>query len=116
MDLLTFLTWFSGLAFIFFGINSFYSKFIVLEFARYGLSKYRKLTGYFQLIGAIGLLLGLYLNPVLLIIASLGLSLLMLAGFAVRIKINDNFIKSFPSLTFAVLNLWIALKAFSIYF
>lgn len=83
---------------------------------RYGLPKFRNLTGYLQLIGAVGLIVGLSFSPILLIISSLGLCLLMLAGFAVRIKIKDNFFKSSPSFGFAVLNLFIALKAFSIYF
>ena len=32
MDLLKILTWFSGIAFIYFGWGCFYSKFIILEF------------------------------------------------------------------------------------
>jgi hypothetical protein len=116
LDLLAGLTWFSSLAFIYFGINCFYSKFIILEFNRYGLPRYRKLTGFLQLIGAIGLLIGLYFYPLLLLLASVGLCLLMLAGFIVRIKIKDNFIKSSPSFTFAALNLLIALKTLSKYF
>ncbi|WP_452222066.1 DoxX family protein [Lacinutrix salivirga] len=116
MDLLTTLTWFSGLAFIYFGINCFVSEFIVLEFKRYHLEKYRRLTGLLQLLGAIGLVIGLYFSPVLLFVSSIGLALLMLAGFIVRLKIKDNFIKSSPAFTFAVLNLCIAIKTYSTYF
>lgn len=116
MDLLTVLTWFSGLAFIYFGVNCFYSEYIISEFNRYDLPKYRKLTGYLQLTGAIGLLIGLYFSPILLIAASTGLCLLMLVGFIVRIKIKDNFIKSSPSFTFAAINLFIALKTLFKYF
>lgn len=116
MDLLTVLVWFSSLAFIYFGINCFYSKFIILEFKRYELPAYRKLTGFLQLIGAIGLLIGLYFNPILLLLASIGLCLLMLSGLIVRIKIKDSFIKSSPAFTFAVLNLFIAVKTFYKYF
>lgn len=116
MDLLKVLIWFSSLAFIFFGMNCFYSKFIISEFIRYKLPRYRKLTGFLQLIGATGLLIGLYFSPVLLLIASSGLFILMLAGFVVRIRIKDNFVQSSPSLTFAILNLFIALKTFITYF
>jgi hypothetical protein len=116
LDLLTVLVWFSSLAFIYFGINCFYSKFIILEFKRYELPAYRKLTGFLQLIGAIGLLIGLYFNPILLLLASIGLCLLMLSGLIVRIKIKDSFIKSSPAFTFAVLNLFIAVKTFYKYF
>lgn len=116
MDLLSVLTWFSSLAFIYFGINCFYSKFIIDEFERYKLPNYRKLTGFLQLLGAMGLLVGLYLFPIVLLLASIGLCLLMFAGFIVRIKIKDNFIKSSPSFTFAILNLFIAIKTFYQYF
>jgi len=51
-----------------------------------------------------------------LLLASTGLFLLMLAGFVVRLKIKDNFIKSSPSFTFAILNLFIAIKTFYQYF
>jgi uncharacterized membrane protein len=116
LDLLTVLTWFSALAFMYFGISCFYSKFIIDEFARYKLPKFRKLTGFLQLAGAIGLLIGLYFLPMLLFLASSGLSLLMLSGFIVRLKIKDNFIKSSPSFTFAALNFFIAIKTFYIIF
>ncbi len=116
MDLLTVITWFSSLAFIYFGMNCFYSDFIIAEFIRYDLPSYRKLTGILQLLGSIGLLIGLYFSPILLLLASLGLCLLMLAGFIVRIKINDNFIQSSPSFIFAALNLFIAIKTYYKYF
>lgn len=116
MDLLTVITWFSSLAFIYFGMNCFYSDFIIAEFIRYDLPSYRKLTGILQLLGSIGLLIGLYFSPILFLLASLGLCLLMLAGFIVRIKINDNFIQSSPSFIFAALNLFIAIKTYYKYF
>tara|TARA_R110002072_G_scaffold159819_5_gene310867 strand:+ start:456 stop:806 length:351 start_codon:yes stop_codon:yes gene_type:complete len=116
LDLLTVLTWFSSLAFIIFGVNCFYSKFIILEFERYGLPTFRKLTGVLQIIGAIGSIIGLYFYPILLLLASLGLFILMTAGFVVRIKIKDNFFKSSPSFTFAAINLFIAIKTFYKFF
>jgi len=116
LDLFTLTTWISSLAFIYFGTNCFYSKFIIAEFKRYGLTAYRKLTGFLQLLGAMGLLVGLYLYPIILLLASTGLCLLMFAGFAVRLKIKDNFIQSSPSFIFAALNLWIAFKTYAIFF
>jgi hypothetical protein len=116
LNLLIALTWFSSLAFFYFGINCFYSDFIILEFERYGLPKFRKITGFLQLLGAAGLLVGLYLSPILLLLASIGLSLLMTLGFIVRLKIHDNFIQSSPSFIFAVLNICIAIKTYYKYF
>jgi hypothetical protein len=103
-------------AFVYFGFNCFYSKFIISEFNRYNLPNFRKLTGFLQLIGAVGLLVGLYFNPLILLLASTGLFLLMIAGFVVRMKIKDNFIKSSPSFGFASLNLFIAIKTFIDFF
>jgi hypothetical protein len=74
------------------------------------------MTGFLQLLGAIGLLIGLYFSPILLLLASMGLGILMIAGFIVRLKINDNFIQSSPSFIFAVLNICIAVKTFYKYF
>ena len=101
---------------MYFGFNCFYSKFIISEFDRYDLPKFRKLTGFLQLIGAVGLLVGLYLSPIILLLASTGLFLLMISGFVVRMKIKDNFIKSSPSFGFAALNLFIAIKTLLTYF
>jgi uncharacterized membrane protein len=67
-------------------------------------------------LGAVGLIIGLYLSPLLMLLASLGLCLLMLAGFIVRLKINDNFMQSSPSFIFAALNLFIAIKTYYKYF
>ena len=112
MNLLSVLVWFSSISFLYFGFGCFFSKFITSEFQRYGLPKYRKLTGLLQLIGALGLLLGLYKSNVLLLVASAGLFLLMLAGFIVRIKVRDNFFKSSPAFVFAVINGLIAVKTY----
>ncbi|MDA8893747.1 DoxX family protein [Flavobacteriaceae bacterium] len=116
MDILPIFIWFSGVAFVYFGLNCFFSQFIKSEFERYSLPSFRKLTGVLQLCGAFGLLIGLYYNTILLFLASTGLFLLMLGGFIVRIKIKDSFTQSFPSFGFAVINLFIAIKTLLTYF
>ncbi len=80
------------------------------EFERYGLDQFRKLIGCLQLLGGAGLLVGLFCNPVL-VIASGGLSLLMLIGFGVRIKMKDGFLQSIPSFAFMLLNGYICFAA-----
>jgi len=116
LNLLNLLIWFTGVAFIYFGLNCFFSTFIKSEFERYNLPGYRKLTGVLQLCGAFGLLIGLYFNTILLFLASTGLFLLMLGGFIVRLKIKDSFTKSFPAFSFAILNLFIAVRTLRTYF
>lgn len=112
MNLLSLLVWLSSMSFLYFGFSCFYSKFIISEFKRYGLPKYRKMTGFLQLFGAVGLVVGLYFDNLLLLISAAGLFLLMLFGFIVRIKIKDNFFKSMPSFIFAVINALIAVKTY----
>ena len=77
-----------------------------LEFKRYGLAQFRVLTGSLEIIGAAGLLVGLFFNP-LLIAAAAGLSLLMLLGFATRLVIKDPFWQCLPSFIFLLVNLYI---------
>ena len=74
-----------------------------LEFKRFNLEK----TGFFiillEFLGAIGLLVGLKFYLILLI-SSLGLSLLMLMGVIVRIKLKDNILIIFPAFFYMLLN------------
>ncbi len=104
MSLPTLLTFFSGFSFLFFGAASLFTSQMKSEFIRYGLENSRRLVGGIQLLGALGLLLGYFYSPLLQTLAALGLSILMLFGFLVRLRIRDSFIQSAPSLIYAVLN------------
>jgi len=97
------LSFFSGISFIFFGLACFYNSLFVNEFYRYGLSEYRTIIGFFQLLGGIGSIIGVF-DKRILIISSLGLSVMMLLGVGVRIKINDTFIQTIPALTYLIVN------------
>ena len=87
---------------------------MLTEFKRYGLDKYRRLTGSLQILGALSLLAGLFYFP-LAVIGSAGLSLLMFMGLAVRIRLRDSFIKSTPAFFYAVLNLVLLLALLNIF-
>ena len=80
---------FTAISFIAYGINSFISNRMILEFKRWGLEKRRKEIGSFQLICGIGILIGLKLNSIL-IFSSVILIIMMLVAVYVRIKIKDN--------------------------
>jgi uncharacterized membrane protein YphA (DoxX/SURF4 family) len=101
----------SAISFLFYGVNCLFNKKMSQEFKRFGLSKFQKLTGILQIIGATGLLMG-YFYPILILIASAGLSLLMLLGFFVRLKIKDGLLLSLPSFAFMLLNLYIFLVSY----
>lgn len=82
------------------------------EFVRYGLGGWRPIIGALQLAGAIGLIIGNFYLPILGFLAACGLSLLMILGFGVRLKIEDNLKQSAPSFLFALINALIAILIF----
>ena len=104
MSLPTLLTFFSGFSFLFFGVASLFTSQMKSEFKRYGLENSRTLVGGMQLLGALGLLIGYFYSPFIQTLAASGLTILMLLGFLVRLRIRDSFIQSAPSLIYAVLN------------
>jgi uncharacterized membrane protein YkgB len=80
------------------------------EFKRFGLEKYGTLAAILELMGAVGLLIGLK-NHNVLVLASGGLTLLMLLGTGVRIKMKDSFLVSLPAFFYFLLNAFILCKA-----
>ena len=103
MDLNILLVVFSALSFIFYGINSFFTKRMVSEYARWGYSDHRILLGCIQLLGGIGLLIGIT-NSVLLSVTSFLLTFMMITAIFVRIKIKDSLINMFPAIFYFLIN------------
>ena len=89
---------FTGLTFIVYGLLCLLTDHMVTEFTRYGLSRFRKLTGILELLGGLGLIVGLFYPPILFL-SSLGLSVLMFLGVLVRLKTRDPLIEIFPAFT-----------------
>ena len=110
MSMLTIAVLISSGAFLFYGITCLISQKMTDEFIRFGLDKQKRLlTGYLQILGALGLIFGYFFSDALVFLASAGLTLLMLLGFAIRIKIKDSISQSLPSLVVAFLNLYICI-------
>ena len=110
MNILTIAVFVSGGAFLFYGITCLNSQKMTDEFIRFGLNKQKRLlTGYLQILGALGLLFGYFFSNHLVFSAAAGLTLLMLLGFAIRIKIKDSISQSIPSLIVAFLNFYICI-------
>ena len=97
---------FVAISFITYGINSFVSNKMVLEFKRWGLEKRRKEIGGFQLACGIGILIGLWSNYTL-IVSSIILIIMMLVAVYVRIKIKDNISEILPALAYLILGILI---------
>jgi hypothetical protein len=98
----------SSFSFFAYTIYYFKSSKMKMEFKRFGLEKFGLIIMTLQFLGATGLLVGLLFNP-LLIISSLGLALLMLAGFLVRLKLKDGILVSLRALFYMSLNAYIFL-------
>ncbi len=80
------------------------------EFKRFGLEHLRTLTGVLEVLGGVGLLVGLRW-PFALRFSSAGLLLLMIAGLAVRIKVGDGWLLCVPAFALMTLNAYILMKS-----
>lgn len=106
MNVLTVCVVVSGFSFLFYGISYFISPHMKSEFERFKLEKLGLLVIVLEIIGALGLLVGLWYEP-LLLVSSGGLGLLMLLGLVVRIKLKDSLWISLPALFYMGLNAYI---------
>jgi hypothetical protein len=107
MNLLHFVMLFCALSFFGYGLSCLRTRRMVEEFKRYRLAEYRELTGWLQLLGATGLLVGLFV-PLLGGLAAGGLSLQMACGFGVRVRLRDSWLQCAPSAIYMLLCGWIA--------
>ncbi len=96
----------SSVSFLAYSISYFVSPHMKNEFRRFKLEKLGLLTIILEIFGSIGLLVGLFFNPILLI-SSGGLSTLMLIGLLVRIKSKDSLMISSPAIFYMILNAYI---------
>ena len=97
--------------FLYYGLACLFADGMVEEFERYGLPHFRKLIGALEVAGAAGLLAG-YLAPTLSFLSASGLSVLMLLGLAVRVKVRDSLFEMIPAAFLLLLNAFIAMQAF----
>tara|TARA_B100001175_G_C19335812_1_gene554846 strand:+ start:509 stop:847 length:339 start_codon:yes stop_codon:yes gene_type:complete len=100
----------SGVSFVIYGISSFFSKKMLVEYKRWGYPEQRLLIGGLQFLGGLGLFVGLYFEP-LIPLSSASLLLLMLAAIGVRIKIKDQPIMMLPAVFYALINFLILINS-----
>ena len=96
----------SSLSFYAYVASYFMSSHMKNEFKRFNLEKIGLLTIILEFVGATGLLVGLKYNPILMI-SSVGLSIMMLCGLIVRLKLKDNIWISLPAIFYMCLNIYI---------
>lgn len=96
--------------FLAYGLLCLFADGMVDEFERYGLARFRKLTGAVEVLGAVGLAVG-YVYPVLTVWSAVGLAVLMMLGLAVRIRVRDPVTQMLPAAFLLLLNGFIAVRA-----
>lgn len=89
-----------------YGLSCFFSQKMIAEFDRYRLSGQRVLTGLLQIAGAIGLVLGHFYHPILLL-SSGGLALMMFLAVVTRFRIQDPLYAAIPAFSLFLLNAYI---------
>lgn len=110
MSLFVGLVLFSSLSFLGYGVAYFVSPHMKAEFERFGLSRVGLIAIIFELLGAVGLLVGLRSTPILLV-SSGGLALLMLLGVATRLRAKDHLRVMLPALFYMALNAYLFASA-----
>jgi hypothetical protein len=111
--LFNFGVFFSALSFSFFGLHCLMSNRMKLEFARFGMPKFRLFTGAVEAAAAAGLCLGLF-QPLWGILASAGLIILMAVGLVVRLKLRDGLVQAAPAFFYLCLNTYLMYKFINI--
>jgi hypothetical protein len=92
--------------FLYYGLRCLFSDAMADEFERFGIPRFRKLTGSLEVLGALGLLVGQVVSP-LVVVASGGLALLMALGVMIRVRVRDSLVDMLPAIVLMLLNLYI---------
>jgi hypothetical protein len=104
---------FSGVSFVAYGLSCLQSSAMALEFERFGLTKFRVLTGVLEVCGGVGLLVGLR-SALLLWMAATGLTMLMALGVGVRVRLRDSVWQTLPALALFIVNGYVAVSAWQL--
>ena len=102
--MILYLTIFSSILFLFYGLQCLFTKQRMEEFERYDLFKFRKLIGILETLGGAGLIIGYYFSQTIFLVASGGLTALLMAAVYTRLKAKDPFIQLIPALGLLIVN------------
>ena len=97
------LTLVSAAAFLYYGTKVLFEPRLEAEFDRYGIADLRPVVGASEILGAIGVIVGLAVPP-LGAAAAAGLTTLMMLGLAVRLRLGDPLGAMVPAALLAAVN------------
>lgn len=100
----------SGLAFVVYGVLCLVSPTMQAEFVRFGLTRFRVLTGVLEVLAGVGLLVGLRWSPALWLSTG-GVALLMLGVVVLRVTMGDRVGVIAPALVLFVINAYLFWKS-----
>tara|TARA_E500000331_G_scaffold246368_1_gene236819 strand:+ start:553 stop:891 length:339 start_codon:yes stop_codon:yes gene_type:complete len=110
MDIYYILIYLSAFSFLYYSINSIFSKRLILEFERWGYKKYRYIIAIFQFLASVGFIVGMYYSLLISIVSFL-LFIMMVVAIYTRVKVKDSLFEILPAFFYALLNLVIFIKS-----
>jgi hypothetical protein len=102
---------FCSISFVIYSLHSVFSRKMIMEFSRWGIGNLRILVASFQMLGGIGLLLGMY-NIWVLCLVSFFLMLMMITAIIIRVRVRDSFLQTVPALMYTLLSFIIFYSSF----
>lgn len=99
-------------AFAGYGVSALSSHEMLAEFERYGLARQRVLIASLQIAGSVGLFLGYFFRP-LMVLSAGGFAVMMLLAVLTRVKIRDPISATAPAFVLMCLNLFLVVSALS---
>ena len=102
---------FFSISFVIYSLHSVFSRKMIMEFSRWGIGNLRILVASFQMLGGIGLLLGMY-NIWVLCLVSFFLMLMMITAIIIRVRVRDSFLQTVPALMYTLLSFIIFYSSF----
>ena len=97
------ITLLSGIAFICYALSFYLFPQMRLEFEKLEIDQYSRLITFFELLGGIGMIIGIFYNPIL-IISSLGLTIMMILALFMRIYYMNHFKFMIQALILTIIN------------
>ena len=97
------------ISFFIYGGRCLFAEAMVAEFERRGVPRLRHLTGFLELLGATGLLIGQWL-PGVGVLSAAGLSLLMVCGFMVRLRVRDSLLQTLPAVIYLIVSVIVMMQ------